>query len=91
MKQTNIVLTDISLNNIKQVGAPVTVKRLSSPGQKVVFFYNSSRGSSTDTNFVTSIKGIKSNNTANFDVPGTIKGLKEKEDIDSYGSRKSLR
>ena len=34
MKQTNIAVTNVFLNNIKQAGAPVTVKRLS-PEKKV--------------------------------------------------------
>ena len=73
-----------------------------SPTQTSVFFYNSSRGStfitwptpwaniSVDTNFTTSIKGIKLNNSDNFDVRGVIEWLKEKEKVDSYESRKSL-
>ena len=84
MKQTKIVVTNTFFNNVKQAGAPIAVKRLS-PAQKGVFFYNSSRGStfilspapsvnfSIDTNFVTLRKSIKSNNTGNFDVCGTIK------------------
>ena len=73
-----------------------------SPTQTSVFFYNSSRRStfitsptscaniSVDTNFITSIKGIKLNSSDNFDVRGVIKWLKEKEKVDSYESRKSL-
>ena len=44
MKDTNIAVTNIFLNNIKQAGLPVTVIILS-PTPKGIFFYNSSRGS----------------------------------------------
>ena len=66
-------------------------------------FYNSSRGStfitspapsvnfSININFATSIRGIKSNNTSNCAVRSAVKWLKEKEEVDSYGSRKSQR
>ena len=37
MKQTNIVVTNVFLNNIKQAGLPVTVIKLS-PTQRVYFF-----------------------------------------------------
>ena len=49
MKHTNIAVTNIFLNNIKQPGWPVTAIILS-PTPKGIFFYNSSRGST----FVTS-------------------------------------
>ena len=48
---------------------------------------------SIDANFVTSIKSIKqnSNNIDNFDVRSASKLLKEKGEVDSYGSHKSWR
>ena len=45
---------------------------------------------SIDTNFITHIKDIKLHSTGNFDKSSAIKWLKEKEEVDSYGSLKSL-
>ena len=44
MKHTNIAVTNVFLNNIKEAGSPVTVIKLS-PTPKGIFFYSSSRGS----------------------------------------------
>ena len=41
--------------------------------------------------FATSLKVIRLNNTENFDVLGSIKWLKEMEEVDSYGYFESLR
>ena len=102
MKHTNIAVTNIFLNNIKQAGSPVAVIKLS-PTPKGIFFYNSSRGSTfvtspapsvnlnVDSNVIMSIRNIKSKNTGSFDVRGAIKWLFPAEEVDSHGEQKSLR
>ena len=102
MKHTNIAVTNVFLNNIKQAGSPVTVIKLS-PTPKGIFLYNSSRGSTfvtclapnvnfnVDSNVIMSIRNIKSKNTGSFDVRGAIKWLFPAEEVDSHGEQKSLR
>ena len=84
MKHTNIAVTNVFLNNIKQAGSPKTVIKLS-PTRKSIFFYNSWRGSTfvtsptpnansnSDSNVIMSIRNIKSKNAGSFDVHGAIK------------------
>ena len=62
MKHTNIAVTNVFLNNIKQAGSPVTVIKLS-PAPKGIFYYNSSRGST----FVTSLAP-----NVNFNVDSNV-------------------
>ena len=90
MKHTNIAVTNVFLNNIKQAGSPVTFIILS-PAPKGIFFYNSSRGSTfvtspapnvsfnVDSNVIMSIRNIKSKNTGSFDA---IKWLLPAEEVD---------
>ena len=43
MKHTNVAVTNVFLNNIKQVGSPVTVLKLL-PTPKGIFFFTTPRG-----------------------------------------------
>ena len=101
MKHTNIVVTNVFLNNIKQAGSPVTVIKLS-PTPKGIFFYNSLRvrtfvtstapniNFTVDSDVIMSIRNIKSKNTSSFDVRSAIKWLFRAEEVDSHGEQKSL-
>ena len=97
MKQTNIVVTNVFLNNIKQAGSPVTVIKLS-PTPKGIFFYNSLRvrtfvtSTAPNVNFTVDSDVIMSiRNTSSFDVRSAIKWLFRAEEVDSHGEQKSLR
>ena len=101
MKHTNIAVTNVFLNNIKQAGSPVTVIKLS-PTPKGIFFYNSLRGSTfvtspapnvsfnVDSNVIMSIRNIKSKNTGSFDIHGAIKWFLPAEEMDLHGEQKYL-
>ena len=96
MKHTNIAVTNVFLNNIKQAGSPVTVLKLS-PTPMGTFFYNSSRRSTfvtspapnvnlnVDSNVIMSIRNIESKSTDSFDVRGAIKWLFQADEVDSHG------
>ena len=102
MKKTNISVTNILLNDIKQAGAPVLFKKLS-PARNDTYFYNSSRGSTIvtspaptlnfniDANFVVKIKDLKLKTSGSCDVRGAVKWIAEVEEVESYGTIKNIR
>ena len=101
MKHTNIAVTNVFLNDIKQAGSPVTVIKLS-PTPRGILFYSSSRGSTFvtspapnvnfnfDSSVIMSIKNIKSKNTGSFDIRGAKKWFFPADEVDSQGEQKSL-
>ena len=101
MKHTNVAVTNVFLNNIKQAGSLVTVIKLL-PTPKGIFFYNSSRGTTfvtspapnvnfnIDSNVIMSIRNIKSKNAGSFYVRGAIKWLFPAEEVDLHGEQNSL-
>ena len=100
LKNNNRTITDSYLNNLKQAGEPLAIKKLNR-GTKGVLFFNTSRGSKIqpsnnvsfviNNNSVTKINCIKSELSGEFDVIGRIGWLEGKRVVQSGNETKVLR